>query len=605
MTKEISPIAFKLIYVSVGFAASIMISLDAKAVNFNIGDIEGQFDSSLSIGASWGTAKPDKDLIGMANGGNGFTQTNDDGRINFKRGETFSKIFKGIHDLELKYSDFGVFARGKYWYDFELKDEDRLFKDISDHNRKEGAKSSGAQVLDAFVYHNHLLFDNPGTVRLGKQVVSWGESTFIGNSINSINPIDVSAFRRPGAEIKEGLIPVNMFFMSQGITDNLSADAFVQLEWDQTVLDNCGTFFSVTDVVQDGCDGNYHILDPDTIAQLQAASAAGLLPGVTVEQEGLVVPRGPDRDARDSGQWGLSLRWQGDEAEYAAYVMNYHSRLPIVSTQTANSQGVLDTLAAAAGPLGLNAAQPMLLGRGNYFLEYPEDIRLYGVSFSTTLPTGTAWSGEISYRPNMPLQVNTVDLTAHLVTDVVNPFLASGFDPAVALAQASKDYHGYQRKEVTQAQSTFIHFFDQAMGADRVTLIGEVGITRIGAMTDDFDNRFGRDSIYGVPETALAAQRYGSHGFYTTNSWGYRARAIWDFNNVIAGVNIKPNLAWSHDVEGNGPVFTEGTKAASVGIDAEYLNAYTASLSYTNFFGGDYNTSSDRDFVALSVGVNF
>lgn len=24
-----------------------------------------------------------------------------------------------------------------------------------------------------------------------------------------------------------------------------------------------------------------------------------------------------------------------------------------------------------------------------------------------------------------------------------------------------------------------------------------------------------------------------------------------------------------------------------------------------NFFGGDYNTSSDRDFVALSVGVNF
>lgn len=42
-----------------------------------------------------------------------------------------------------------------------------------------------------------------------------------------------------------------------------------------------------------------------------------------------------------------------------------------------------------------------------------------------------------------------------------------------------------------------------------------------------------------------------------------------------------------------------------MGIDAEYLNAYTASLSYTNFFGGDYNTSSDRDFVALSVGVNF
>ena len=84
--------------------------------------------------------------------------------------------------------------------------------------------------------------------------MSWGESTFIGGGINSINPIDVSAFRRPGAEIKEGLIPVNMFYVSQSLTDNLSAEAFYQLEWDQTVTDNCGTFFSQPDVVSDGCE---------------------------------------------------------------------------------------------------------------------------------------------------------------------------------------------------------------------------------------------------------------------------------------------------------------------------------------------------------------
>ena len=51
-------------------------------------------------------------------------------------GETFSKIFKGIHDLELKYGDTGAFFRGKYWYDFELKDEHREFKDIDDSGRK-------------------------------------------------------------------------------------------------------------------------------------------------------------------------------------------------------------------------------------------------------------------------------------------------------------------------------------------------------------------------------------------------------------------------------------------------------------------------------------
>ncbi|HBO9436734.1 TPA: DUF1302 family protein [Pseudomonas aeruginosa] len=237
-------------------AVSLASSLAAPAfgVTFNIGEIEGSFDSALSVGASWSTAKPNKNLIGVNNGGKGLSQTSDDSHLNFKRGETFSKVFKGIHDLELKYGDTGVFLRGKYWYDFELKDEHREFKDIDDSGRKTLAKSSGAELLDAFIYHNYAIGDLPGSVRLGKQVVNWGESTFIQNGISAINPIDVTAFRRPGSEIKEGLIPVNMFYLSQNLTDNLSAEGFYQIEWDQTVVDNCGTFFSQPDVVADGCD---------------------------------------------------------------------------------------------------------------------------------------------------------------------------------------------------------------------------------------------------------------------------------------------------------------------------------------------------------------
>jgi len=581
------------------------VSAEASAVNFNIGEIQGQFDSSLSIGASWSTQSPKQDLIGAANGGHGFTQTNDDGRLNFKKGETFSKIFKGIHDLELKYGDFGVFTRGKYWYDFELKDESRQWKDIDDHGRKEGAKSSGAQLLDAFGYYNYSIAEKPGSVRLGKQVVSWGESTFILNSINSINPIDVAAFRRPGAEIKEGLIPVNMAFISQGLTDQLSMEAFYQLEWDQTVIDNCGTFFSTTDVAADGCRNNYNILDPASVAGLNAPATKAVLNslGVTVTPEGLMVPRGADRDARDSGQWGLALRWLGDNTEYGAYFMNYHSRTPIVSMQNANRGDIGNALLALSSPATAALAQPILLGRGSYFLEYPEDIRLYGLSFSTTLPTGTAWSGEISYRPNMPLQTNTTDLTPLLATTVAGGFASGGV--AGALGAAGQVSHGYIRKEVTQAQTTFTQFFDQVMGAERLTLVGELGLTYVGGMTDDVGERYGRDAVYGVPENPAAASRYGSHGFYTSSSWGYRARAIWDYPNVVAGINLKPNLAWSHDVDGYGPVFNEGSKAASIGLDADYQNTYTASLSYTNFFGGDYNTISDRDFVALSFGVNF
>ena len=571
----------------------------AFGVSFNVGEIEGQFDSSLSLGMSVSTQSPNKNLIGVNNGGHGLSQTSDDGHLNFKSGQAFSKIFKGIHDLELKYGDTGAFIRGKYWYDFALQNEDLEFKNVSNDNRKEGAKSSGGQILDAFVYHNYAIADQPGSVRLGKQVVSWGESTFIGGGINSINPIDVSAFRRPGAEIKEGLIPVNMFYVSQTLTDNLSAEAFYQLEWDQTVVDNCGTFFG-NDVVADGCVNNYTVASP-AIRPLQPIAAA-FGQGFEVTSEGVVVPRGGDRDARDSGQWGTALRWLGDDTEYGLYFMNYHSRTPTVGTVTAGLStlsalpGIVGTANAIAPGTGSALAQSVMLGRGQYYLDYPEDIRLYGASFSTTLPTGTAWTGEISYRPNAPVQVSTNDLTLALL----NPIAGGALSPISTTPGA--DNKGYRRKEVTQVQSTLTHFFDQVMGAQRLTLVGEAAVVRVGGLESRSKLRYGRDSVYG---------QYGfggdTDGFVTSTSWGYRARAILDYANVIGGINLKPNLSWSHDVAGYGPngLFNEGAKAVSVGVDADYRNTYTASLSYTDFFGGDYNTLTDRDFLALSFGVNF
>ncbi|GLZ89392.1 hypothetical protein Pres01_54430 [Metapseudomonas resinovorans] len=571
-------------------AIALGCSAQAFAITFNIGEIEAQFDSSLSVGASWAVRSPDPEFISTASGGEALSRTSDDGRLNFKKGETFSKIFKGIHDLELKYGDTGVFLRGKYWYDFELKDEHRLFYDIDDHNRKEGARSSGAQLLDAFLYHNYNLGDLPGSFRVGKQVVSWGESTFIGNSINSINPIDVAAFRRPGAEIKEGLIPVNMIYVSQSLTDSLSAEAFYQLEWDQTVADNCGTFFSTSDVVADGCVDRLVVNGPD------------LPPGVSTNTGAtLYIPRAGDRDAKDSGQFGVALRWfvpELNDTEFGAYAMNYHSRGPIFSTIRTR------TPSAAIIP-GAPGAR--------YFIEYPEDIRLYGVSFQTNVE-GTSLAGEVSFRPNMPLQLNSTDLSFAALGVPNSPIFESGH----SLNRAGEDLHGYVRKPVTQAQVTATQFIDQVMGASRLTLVGEVGYNHIGGLNDDIGElRYGRDPIYGPGQlssqavclalTAASPQQRecNDKGFYTSSSWGYRARASLEYSNVFAGINLTPSVAWSHDVDGYGPNFNEGSKAISVGLNAEYQNTYTASLSYTDFFGGHYNVTTDRDFVALSFGLNF
>src|SRR5699024_8424812 len=152
-------------------------------------------------------------------------------------------------------------------------------------------------------------------------------------------------------------------------------------------------------------------------------------------------------------------------------------------------------------------------------------------------------------------------------------------------------------------------FFDQVLGASRATVVGEVGYTHVGGVGSV---RYGRDAIYGSPESIIpdsptSAEANGWHGFVTKNSWGYRARGILDYNNAIAGINLHPNMAFSHDVDGYGPngQFNEGSKAVSFGLDADYQHTYTASLSYTNFFDGRYNTLKDRDFVSLSFGMNF
>src|SRR5690606_29803766 len=99
-----------------------------------------------------------------------------------------------------------------------------------------------------------------------------------------------------------------------------------------------------------------------------------------------------DKEASDSGQFGVAFRWFAPElnnTEFGFYAMNYHSRGPIYS----NIKG---GVAVAGQPVtvGIDGAE----GLGGYFFEHPEDIRLYGVSFGTDIG-GMSVAGELSYRP--------------------------------------------------------------------------------------------------------------------------------------------------------------------------------------------------------------
>jgi hypothetical protein len=604
MTKKMHAWSLAALPLAIGLAS---FSGSAGAVAFNIGEVQAQFDSQLSIGASMSLEDAEDDFIHVNSGGFAAARTSDDGRQNYESGDFFSKIFRGVHDLELSYGDSGAFIRGKYWYDAEIKDGSQRYYDVEDDGRPPLVKGAGVALLDAFVYHNYTIGQNPGNIRLGRQVVSWGESTFIQNSINSINPVDVAAFRRPGAELKEGLLPVEMLYISQGLTDNLSVEAFYQLKWAPFAIDNCGTFFGA-DTLATGCVDRLVVAGQDAPQNDQSLAAPNGPGGLSR----YIVRAEKDRDASDDGQFGVAFRYYAAElndTELGFYAMNYHSRTPFYSNINTTFPTVF------ADPIQGIDGQP---GAAGYFFEYPEDIRLYGVSFATNI-AGTAVSGEVSYRPNMPMQVTTGDMSVSALPGAFKPGGSDLYDPAnrgnTGIHRA--ELQGYDRKEFYQIQATAIHFIERVLGASRLVLVGEVGYNYISGLSHSpGSTMYGRDSLFGQSQMAdgscfsqatssKSASWCESDGFYSSSSWGYRGRATLNYSNVFAGVNLSPGLAISHDVKGWGPNFSEGAKSVGLSLNADYANKYSASLSYNTFFDGKYNTNKDRDFASVSVSVTF
>ena len=431
-----------------------------------------------------------------------------------------------------------MFVSGRYWDDFELDDEARPFAAIDDHGRVRGARSSGAELLEAFAWRQHQLAGQPGSLRLGRQVLRWGEGVLIPGGIDVINPFDAAIWRRPDAPLGEGRLPVGLLHAAQGLNDTLALEAFYPLEWRPTTLDNCGSFLAPADYLADGCT---------TLARPLGAP----------------LPRGADRAPGDGGQFGLALRYHHAPlaTDFAAYLLDYHSRLPLTG-----------------------------LAPDGYFLAWPEDIRLYGLSLATTLAGGSVWRGELSHRPDAPLQ------------PAIGDGLASG--------QAQAAWH---RHAVSQLQSSLEHHFDGLMGASRLTLTGELAWIHV----DGLDGRLGRDPLFGPgPQAggcalpAGATTRYcESEGFTTRDAWGYRLQARWEYPRALAGIDLEPRLSWAHDVDGHSPapeaVFVEGRQALTLGLAADYRDSYRASLSWTDYFGGRYSTLADRDQLGLELELRF
>ena len=197
--------------------------------------VKGSLDTTISYGVSFRAADRDASLVGIANGGTARSVNEDDGNLNFDKNKPFANLVKATADLELKWKNFGFFGRGTAFYDFEIMRHDNIGDTAIDRMGK------NFQGLDGFV---SAAFEPGGKnlrLRAGRQVISWGESTFLPNGINVVNPVDLSKLRIPGSELKEAFLPTNALWANQEITQNLSMEGFYLLNHDKIRIDPRGT----------------------------------------------------------------------------------------------------------------------------------------------------------------------------------------------------------------------------------------------------------------------------------------------------------------------------------------------------------------------------
>jgi len=622
-------------------AVALALGVGAPAQGFEFssesGELWGSFDTTVSLGARWRMQKPDDSLIGIANGGTARSVNEDDGNLNWDRGEVVSLTAKATHDLELNYRNYGAFVRATYFYDDAVMSKSGLSSEARDQAGRD------FELLDAYVRGDFDVGDRWLGLRFGRQVVNWGESTFIQNGINVLNPIDVSRLRIPGSELREGLMPLNMLWASHDLTDRLSVEGVWMLEWEETRIDPAGTFFSSNDFLSPGGENVFvgfgrrkDLNSPATNPVPPVGPTAPLYPiteaiaGPFDPEAAVWAPRGADREARDSGQYGLAFRYFADHwnsTEFGLYAVKYHSRTPFASgiqgTPTTALTGAPVQVPVAPGvevPLDQVLGQT---GTARYFAEYPEDIRLWGLSFNTPGPWGIALQGEYSYRSNQPVQIAAPELL----------LAALGRQSQVPDNRISDDgeIRGYERVRMQQVQLSATKAFGPTFGAQQFVTLGEVGYTHLNLPRDIPFNAPGVFLPAPGSDTETSFGSVQEDGYASRSSWGYRLVARMDYPNAIGAATLSPRLVFNHDVKGRSPTFNEGAKALTFGLGINYLQNLEIDLSYTSFSGGDrirgtdpnaafdprfppdqsasYSSNTnplrDRDFLAVSISYSF
>ncbi len=359
---------FQLALATAFTALSLPSVSQALEIPTTVPDLKVRWDNTLKYAALYRLRDPESVLITDINA--------DDGNRNFDKGLVSNRLDL-LSEFDLRYRNVGLRLSGAAWYDGVYWDRTdnsspQTVNSISvgaDRFTKATRKLHGrkAEMLDAFVFGRF----NPGgesslVTRVGSHSVVYGETLFFGsNGIAAAQGVTdtIKALSVPNSLFKEIQIPVNQISVDLLVNENWSFGGYYQLEWSRQRILGAGSYFSSTDMLDDG---------GERLWADQSGEAFFL--------------RGNDIEASDSGQGGFQVKYRPDDipADFGFYAAQYHSKGPALYLNPG---------------LGANPAIGQI---GEYRLVFPENIRTIGASVGTVLG-GANVAGELSFRRNMPL----------------------------------------------------------------------------------------------------------------------------------------------------------------------------------------------------------
>ena len=90
-------------------------------------------------------------------------------------------------------------------------------------------------------------------LRVGNQVLNWGESGLLRFGIDVINPLDLIAISQPMTTARDAFVRQGMLWAAANLTETIAVEGFYQYDWQEVRAAPVGWYFSADDLI--GGDG--------------------------------------------------------------------------------------------------------------------------------------------------------------------------------------------------------------------------------------------------------------------------------------------------------------------------------------------------------------